>query len=55
MKGISKQLTSIFMCFDVYLNLHLSVYFKGLEGKENEQALGKLSAGPVNAAALGQR
>lgn len=29
-------------------------HFKGLEGKENEQALGKLSAGPVNTAAAGQ-
>lgn len=28
-------------------------HFKGLEGKENEQALGKLSAGPVNTAAIG--
>ena len=29
-------------------------HFKGLEGKENEQASGKLSAGPVNTAAPGQ-
>lgn len=48
-----KQLTSIFTCFDVYLNLHKCGILKDWK-EENEQALGKLSAGPVNTAAAGQ-
>lgn len=44
-KGIFKQLTSIFSCFDVCLTLHFSLAFTGVEGKESERASGILSAG----------